>query len=77
MGQLAPPHLAVRLIVVYESHLAVHRDVAAQVEFERHTLKPGLIFKGIKGLKPVAFNLWFHIVQLAPLHRDEDVLPAA
>jgi hypothetical protein len=31
--------------------------VVAHVEFERHILKPGLIFKG-KGLKPVAFKLW-------------------
>jgi hypothetical protein len=32
-------------------------DVAVQVEiFERHVLKPGLLFKG-KGLKPVAFKL--------------------
>jgi hypothetical protein len=32
-------------------------DVVAQVEFERHILKPGLIFVGT-GLKPVAFKLW-------------------
>jgi hypothetical protein len=41
--------------------------VAAQVEFERHILKPGLIFKG-KGLKPLAFKLWVSIVQRAPPH---------
>jgi hypothetical protein len=45
------------------------RDVAAQVAFERHILKPGLLFKG-KGLKPVAFKLWVNRVQLAPPHRD-------
>jgi hypothetical protein len=44
------------------------RRVVAQVEFERHMLKPGLIFKG-KGLKPVAFKLWVNRVQLAPPHR--------
>jgi hypothetical protein len=37
--------------------------VAAQVAFERHVLKPGLIFKG-KGLKPVAFKLWVNRAQL-------------
>jgi hypothetical protein len=37
----------------------------ARVGFERHILKPGLIFKG-KGLKAVAFELWVNRVQLAP-----------
>ena len=43
--------------------------VVAQVEFERHVLKPGLIFMIFKGtyLKSVAFKLWVRI-QLAPPH---------
>jgi hypothetical protein len=42
--------------------------VAAQVAFERHTFKPGLICKG-KGLTPVAFKLWVNSVQLVqPRH---------
>jgi hypothetical protein len=35
--------------------VAVRLAVVAQVECERHILKPGLMFKG-KGLKPVAFK---------------------
>jgi hypothetical protein len=48
----------------------VRRDVVAQVGFERHILKPGLIFKG-KGLKPGAFTLWVNRVQRAPPHRQQ------
>jgi hypothetical protein len=44
--------------------------VVAQVEFERHVLKPGLIFKG-EGLKPVAFKLWVNRVQRAPPHHGD------
>ena len=45
------------------------RAVAAQVEFERHDLKPALTFKG-KGLQPVAFKLWVkQSFQLAPPHQ--------
>jgi hypothetical protein len=36
--------------------LGLAQVVVAQVEFERHILKPELIFKGT-GLQPVAFNL--------------------
>jgi hypothetical protein len=48
--------------IICVTHLQVRdallRGVVAQVEFERHILKPGLIFKG-KGLKPGAFRaLW-------------------
>jgi hypothetical protein len=47
------------------------RVEAAQVESERHILKPGLMFKG-KGLKPVAFKLWVNNrVQRAPPHHVE------
>ncbi len=46
----------------------LRRRVAAQVEFERHILKPGLMFKG-KGLKPGAFQLWVRGSQRAPPHR--------
>jgi hypothetical protein len=41
--------------------------VAAQVEFERHILKPGLMFKG-KGLKPATFQLWVRGSPRAPPH---------
>jgi hypothetical protein len=41
------------------------RAVAVQVEFERHILKPGLVFKG-KSLKPGAFQLWVRGGQRAP-----------
>jgi hypothetical protein len=39
----------------------------ARVEFERHVLKPGLIFKG-KGSKPVAFKLWVNRVKVVKPH---------
>jgi hypothetical protein len=45
------------------------RDVAVQVECERHILKPGLMFEG-KGLKPVACKLWVNRVQRAPPHLE-------
>jgi hypothetical protein len=48
--------------------LLAHRAVAVQVEFERHILKPGLVFKG-KGLKAGAFQLWVRGSQRAPPHR--------
>jgi hypothetical protein len=41
-----------------------HHSVVVQVQFERHTLKPGLIFKG-QGLKPVAVKLWVNWIQFA------------
>jgi hypothetical protein len=41
--------------------------VAVQVAFERHILKPGLMFKGT-GLKSVSFKLWVKRVQRAPPH---------
>jgi hypothetical protein len=44
------------------------RIVVAQVEFERHILKPGLLCKG-EGLKAGDFKLWVNRVQLAPPHR--------
>ena len=64
------PHRAARYHLRAPRLLVPLRDrrVVAQVEFERHILKPGLMFKG-KGLKPVAFKLWVNIVQLAPPHR--------
>jgi hypothetical protein len=49
----------------------VPRDVVAQVEFDRHVLKPGLIFKG-KGLEPRAFQLWVRGSHRPP-HRVLDV----
>jgi hypothetical protein len=45
------------------------RSVVAQVEFEKHVLKPGLICKG-KGLKPVAFKLWVNRVQCVEPRRS-------
>jgi hypothetical protein len=48
--------------------------VVAQVAFERHVLKPGLMLKG-KGLKPAIFQLWFRESQRAPPHLG--LLPAA
>jgi hypothetical protein len=56
---------------------AVAHGVAAQVVFERHILKPGLMFKG-KGLKPAAFQLWVRGRQRAPPHhgaRSRGALP--
>jgi hypothetical protein len=41
----------------HRPHHRIRRAVTAQVEFERHSLKLGLIFKG-KGLKPVAFKAY-------------------
>jgi hypothetical protein len=47
----------VRVVVLRDVLRGEPLDVAAQVAFERHILKPGLVFKG-EGLKPVAFKLW-------------------
>jgi hypothetical protein len=48
---------------------ALDHDVAAQHAFERHVLKPGLMFTGT-GLKPVAFKLWVNRLQRAPPRHD-------
>jgi hypothetical protein len=55
------------MTAVAEAMVCVLPVVAAQVEFEKHILKPGLIFKG-KGLKSVAFKLWLNIIQPASPH---------
>jgi hypothetical protein len=47
---------AVHLLELADGEAAA-QVVAAQVEFERHILKPGFMFKG-KGLTPGAFQLW-------------------
>jgi hypothetical protein len=44
---------------------ATRHDVAAQVAFDRHILKPGLMFEG-KSLNPGAFQLWVRGSQRAP-----------
>jgi hypothetical protein len=53
---------------VYAAEAFLVLGVAVQVEFERHILKPGLIFKGKGVSKPVASKLWVHKVQLLLPH---------